>query len=587
MRSKKFFTRGFLRTLASVLAAASVISSAAAPVSALSRLGEHRGLMLESRITIGSELSPEDAAMRLYYLGFLNGSGSNVNGGIDFSLERGLNRVEAAVFAVRLFGAEEEAQREQYAHPFTDVPEWASDYVGYIYSCGLIDDIVNDAEDPDNIKFGSQLGETAERFMGYMLYALGYRMEKRDYTYKMAAEYARNIGICTVDKDELLTRADAVSAMYNTLRTTVKNSTRVYSDALVEKGAISYSDAIFLIWNRNADEIKTYLSAVGYDSSLTVANGYYKIEATDGGKLMNVAADGMNSDYEGVPVTLWTGSDDITQTFRVERTERGTYYIYAASSRNGYGRVVGSRLNSRTDGSDIGLYGSTGSNAVEWNIIGAADGTWKIVSEDGYYLACDNTSKNGTSVTMTKDSDKALSWKFTREGVLNSSGEELAIFIAKSLYITQGAYDDYSHEKQNAIDIKTTEQAVYAPFNAKVVRIDASEYACNAVWIESISKVRYADGSYDYMTMCLLHDNDISDIYLGQIIKQGEYFYDSGDYGVSSGIHVHFAVYRGSYNGTMRIGGGDINAEDALFLPDDTYVYDDYGLEWTVASLAD
>ena len=37
----------------------------------------------------------------------------------------------------------------------------------------------------------------------------------------------------------------------------------------------------------------------------------------------------------------------------------------------------------------------------------------------------------------------------------------------------------------------------------------------------------------------------------------------------------------------MRVGNGDVYAEDALFLPDDTYIYNDYGLNWTVTSLAD
>ena len=162
----------------------------------------------------------------------------------------------------------------------------------------------------------------------------------------------------------------------------------------------------------------------------------------------------------------------------------------------------------------------------------------------------------------------------------------MAVFVAKSLLVTQGAFDDYSHMTQNALDIQPAERAVYAPFNAKVVRIDASETACIAVWIESTSKVRYADGTYDYMTLCFMHDNDISDISVGQALTQGEYFYDSGNYGIASGIHVHVAAYRGKYNSTMQVGNGDINIEDALFLPDDTYVYNDYGLMWKSASLA-
>lgn len=50
--------------------------------------------------------------------------------------------------------------------------------------------------------------------MSYMLYALGYRIGAGDYTYYMAADYARSIGVCVTEKDEPLTRAGAVEAMY-------------------------------------------------------------------------------------------------------------------------------------------------------------------------------------------------------------------------------------------------------------------------------------------------------------------------------------------------------------------------------------
>lgn len=568
--------------LAAVMALSAVTHSGA--VGLFSSANIFSPFSLDSKITAGSDLSANDAAMRLYYLGFLTGNGTNINGGIEFSLERGLSRVEAAVFAVRLLGAEEEALLAHYSHPFSDVPDWASDYVGYIYSCGLLEDLVEAAGDMSEIKFSPQLGETAERFMSYMLYALGYRMNEGDYTYFMAAEYARGIGICVTEKDEPLTRADAVVAMYNTLRTTIKGEKRVYSDVLVEKGAISYSDAVFLLWNRNNAEIKEYLDAVGYETCWVLPNGYYKIKEVGSGKQLNIASSGMNSDYEGVPVTLWDSSSDITQTFRIERTERGTYYIYSAASKNGYGRVIGASGSGEVS---VGLYQPTGRNAIEFNIIGSADGTWRIeTASEGLCLGAENRSRNGEEVTLTSSGSMVLSWEFTREGTMNSAGEEIAIFVAKSMLLTQGAFDDYSHMEQNAVDIQPAEREVYAPFNAKIVRIDASEIACNAVWIESTSKVRYADGSYDYMTVCFMHDNDISDLYIGQAFTQGEYFYDSGDYGISSGKHVHVAVYRGKYNASMRLGSGDINIEDAMFLPDDTYVYNDYGLDWIVASLA-
>ena len=574
MRKNKLITRAICAllialTLCSQVGAMTLIGSA----------NIYQKLGIDSEITVGRDLSEAAAAMRLYYLGILYGSGTNPNGSIDFALERGLNRVEAAVFAVRLLGAESEALLRHYEHPFTDVPAWASDYVGYIYACGLLSDIEGELFEPAH-------AETAERFMSYMLYALGYRMKDKDYTYFMAAEYARDVGICVTAKNAPLTRGGAVVAMYNTLRTTMKDSKNVYSDSLVKRGAISYNDSIFLLWCRDTKVSEKYISAMGYGAEWVIPDGFYKIREHESGMMLNVAVDGRNSDYEGVPVTLWADTDDVSQTFRLERTERGTYYIYSVASRNGYGRVLGT-----ADGKNLGLYNSTGRYAEEFYIDGDASGTWTItpVRSEAMNVARSGEASNGQRVTYEDASARtaAVVWEFERQGAMSSTGQEIAIFVADSLYVTQGAYDNYSHQRQNAIDITPIEQAVYAPFDGTIVRIDANYTCCNSVWIQSNSKVLYADGSYDYMTVAFMHDNYIGDLSVGMGVAQGEYFYDAGDFGVSSGKHVHVAVYRGQYNSSMRVGNGDVRIEDALFIPDTTYVYNDYGLNWRFASLAD
>ncbi|MBE6542081.1 MAG: hypothetical protein E7672_06500 [Ruminococcaceae bacterium] len=575
MNLRKIFT-GFL----SFALAASVLTVDAGAMKLIGSANIYSKLGIESKIVAGTTLSTEDAAMRLYHLDMISGSGTDINGSIKFDLDRGLNRVEAAVFAVRLLGEEKTVEAQVFTHPFTDVPEWATNYVGYIYSCGLISDIKGEYFDPS-------AAETTERFMSYMLYALGYRMKSGDYTYYMAAEYARDAGICVTERDEPLTRGGAVMAMYNTLRATMKNSKRVYSDKLVEKGVISYQDAIFLLWTVDKEETNNYMDAMGYSAQWVIPNGYYRIKSSaDTNMLLNVAVDGVNRDYEGVPVTLWQDTGDVSQTFRIERTPRGTYYIYSAASKNGYGRVIGNGY----PGASAGLYSAYGNYATEFYIEPMADGSWYIAPsyDSTMCLTYNGQMRNAAAVTVTeRENTQAGTWIFERQGTMNSSGEELAIYPAKSLWVTQGAYDTYSHQTQNAIDVITIEGAVFAPFNAKIVRIDAYYYACNAVWIESTSKVRYADGSYDYMTALFMHDNYIGDLYVGQALTQGEYFYQQGDYGVSSGKHVHLAFYRGRYHSGMRLGSGNIFAEDAVFLSDDTYIYNGYGLEWNVTSRAD
>jgi len=534
---------------------------------------------VDTHIAAGLSLTEEEAALRLYHLGLISGTGVNANGGVEFALNRGLSRLEAAVLAVRLMGAEKDAEKLQYAHPYEDVPEWASAYVGYMYNRGLFSYIQDKQYLPN-------AAVTPNEFMSYVLYALGYRMNQGDYTLINAASLAKKAGLTTINEDQPLTRGMACTAMYNALRATMKKSENLLSNKLIEKNIIRYQDALFFLWSTDKTETEQFMAAMGYGMQWIIPDGYYTITSTANGKNLNVAANGANSDYEGIGITLWEATDDVTQSFRLERTERGTYLIYSAASKSGFGRVIGS---ADTRGSKAGLYHSNTQNASEYYIEGSVDGTWTIISADNenLVLSCTTPNINGAAVTLeTKGKTNGQTWLIQKQGATNSSGEEIAIFCCSSLWITQGAYDVYSHQTQNAIDMIPIERKAFAPFNGVIVDIDHGDIACNAVWVESTSKVRYADGSYDYMTVCFMHDNDISDLYVGKGLKQGDWFYDSGTAGNSTGAHIHIAVYRGKFNPYMPIGHGNVNIQDAFFLMDDTYIVNSYGLNWTVISQA-
>ena len=73
----------------------------------------------------------EAQAQMLYDLGLFRGT---ENG---FELEKPMTRAEAAAMLTRFIGAEETALAGEWSHPFTDVPEWADPYVGYLYENGL------------------------------------------------------------------------------------------------------------------------------------------------------------------------------------------------------------------------------------------------------------------------------------------------------------------------------------------------------------------------------------------------------------------------------------------------------------------
>lgn len=123
---------------------------------------------------------------------------------------------------------------------------------------------------------------------------------------------------------------------------------------------------------------------------------------------------------------------------------------------------------------------------------------------------------------------------------------EKAILNIQELKVMQGMNGSYSHKGDLAIDIGSACSYFKAPFTGVIKRIYAD---CNGVWFESLDKVEYADGSIDYMTVMTLHDNDVSNLRVGQIINQGTIYYHPGTKGQVTGSHIHLAVGKGRFTG--------------------------------------
>lgn len=123
---------------------------------------------------------------------------------------------------------------------------------------------------------------------------------------------------------------------------------------------------------------------------------------------------------------------------------------------------------------------------------------------------------------------------------------EKAILNIDILNVSQGMNNSFSHKGDKAIDI-TSLTYLKAPFTGTIKKI--YNYA-NTVWIESNNKVEYSDGTKDYMTIMTMHSNDISNLYVGKIIKQGEIYYHPGTSGNATGSHIHIAVGKGKFTGS-------------------------------------
>lgn len=127
---------------------------------------------------------------------------------------------------------------------------------------------------------------------------------------------------------------------------------------------------------------------------------------------------------------------------------------------------------------------------------------------------------------------------------------QTAYFPMRYLRITQ-AYgkNTYSHKYGYPIDNGGKDlgkDGAWAPFDGVIKKIWANG---NSVWLESSNKVLYADGTKDFMTVMFTHDDDVSNLKVGQKIKQWVTFYQEGQKN-ADGNHVHIEVTKGKFTGT-------------------------------------
>ena len=165
---------------------------------------------------------------------------------------------------------------------------------------------------------------------------------------------------------------------------------------------------------------------------------------------------------------------------------------------------------------------------------------------------------------------------------------EKAVFLMDYLNVTQKGNGSFSHQGDKAIDIAGKDSKIdslKAPFTGVIKRIYPNQ---NVVWLESIEKVKYADGTIDYMTIMTMHDNDISNLKVGDKIKQGEVYYNEGTKGYTTGNHIHLAVGKGKFTGSgwyqNEYGYWPINNQydvyKALYLLDSINIINDGGYNW-------
>lgn len=175
-------------------------------------------------------------AVLLNELGLLQGSDAG------YELERAPKRIEAAVMLCRLLGKEAELKKGSYKHPFTDVPSWANNYIGYMYENKLTQGIGNNL-------FGSNDLTVAKSYGTFVLRALGYDDSKNDFIYSEAVQTLKDKGIISTLEsnrlgNEVFLRDDMVNISYNALATKLNQNSKTLVESLVESKAVNSQTAL-------------------------------------------------------------------------------------------------------------------------------------------------------------------------------------------------------------------------------------------------------------------------------------------------------------------------------------------------------
>lgn len=182
-----------------------------------------------------ANVSFTNCADALNQMGLFNGTDKG------YELDREPTRGEAAAMLVRLLGKESEAIEKNYKSPFTDVPNWAQPYVGWLYENGL-------TKGTSDTQYSANSNCTAQMYTTFLMRTLGYKDygDSTDFTYDDVISFALEKGVIDIanyDANKFL-RDNVVAMSYTALATPPKEGGHDnLLDKLVSEGAIDESKA--------------------------------------------------------------------------------------------------------------------------------------------------------------------------------------------------------------------------------------------------------------------------------------------------------------------------------------------------------
>ncbi len=135
-------------------------------------------------------------------------------------------------------------------------------------------------------------------------------------------------------------------------------------------------------------------------------------------------------------------------------------------------------------------------------------------------------------------------------------------YPCKYMRITQSYNGNVSHKPHTTGDIKdypiddgcedTKKSYIYCPCDKMLIRriYGVGTSGTNTIWLESATKVSFADGTNDYCTMLITHpdDNELKRLKVGGSFKRGEPICKEGKDGATA-YHFHISAGKGKISG--------------------------------------
>ncbi len=166
------------------------------------------------------------AADAMNAIGLFSGTGTDKQGKPIYELERQPTRQEAITMLVKLVGGAEESSKGGWVTPFTDVDDWAKNWVGYAYAKGL-------TAGTSATTFGANDKTTAAQYLTFILKALGYDATS-DFSWDNAWPLAEQVGISKgeYNAQTSFTRGDMAIISHRALSAKMKGTSTPLSEVV-------------------------------------------------------------------------------------------------------------------------------------------------------------------------------------------------------------------------------------------------------------------------------------------------------------------------------------------------------------------